>query len=167
MTISPGWTEDRVLLLKKLWADGLSCSQIAGRLGRITRNAVIGKVHRLGLSGRATTLRMKSHIKRNPRKLRTYTIRNTRASTVVFQVPAEPLPAEDARPAQIVTFDALEDHHCRWIYGDVRDGDHGYCPNHRATGLSYCTHHARRVYQPPALAGRQAAGVKEKELESA
>src|ERR1041385_2234972 len=47
------WTDDRVELLKKLWADGLSASQIAGELGGITRNAVIGKVHRLGLSGRA------------------------------------------------------------------------------------------------------------------
>src|ERR1700726_4879491 len=47
------WTEERVETLKKLWADGLSASQIATELGGITRNAVIGKVHRLGLSGRA------------------------------------------------------------------------------------------------------------------
>ena len=43
------WTDERVELLKKLWADGLSASQIAAELGGITRNAVIGKVHRLGL----------------------------------------------------------------------------------------------------------------------
>ena len=55
-----GWTEERVEILKKLWADGLSASQIAGRLGGITRNAVIGKVHRLGLAGRATTSRMRA-----------------------------------------------------------------------------------------------------------
>src|SRR5437763_16438802 len=47
------WTDERVELLKKLWADGLSASQIAGELGGVTRNAVIGKVHRLNLSGRA------------------------------------------------------------------------------------------------------------------
>ena len=47
------WTDERVETLKKLWADGLSASQIAAELGGITRNAVIGKVHRLGLSGRA------------------------------------------------------------------------------------------------------------------
>ena len=52
-----GWTEERVELLKKLWVEGLSASQIAGRLGGVTRNAVIGKVHRLGLSGRATSSR--------------------------------------------------------------------------------------------------------------
>ena len=49
------WNDERVELLKKLWADGLSASQIASRLGGVTRNAVIGKVHRLGLSGRATS----------------------------------------------------------------------------------------------------------------
>ena len=53
------WTDERVELLKKLWSDGLSASQIAAELGGITRNAVIGKVHRLGLSGRA-----KSHPRR-------------------------------------------------------------------------------------------------------
>ena len=48
------WTDERVELLKKLWNQGLSASQIANELGAgVTRNAVIGKVHRLGLSGRA------------------------------------------------------------------------------------------------------------------
>src|SRR5437868_4396578 len=51
---SMGWTDERVELLKKLWLEGLSASQIAGVLGEgVTRNAVIGKVHRLKLSGRA------------------------------------------------------------------------------------------------------------------
>jgi GcrA cell cycle regulator len=53
MNDAGAWTEERVELLKKLWSDGLSASQIAGELGSVTRNAVIGKVHRLGLSGRA------------------------------------------------------------------------------------------------------------------
>ncbi len=55
------WNDERVETLKNFWQEGLSASQIAGRLGGVTRNAVIGKVHRLGLSGRATTSRMKSH----------------------------------------------------------------------------------------------------------
>ena len=64
------WTDERVELLKKLWADGLSASQIAGELGGITRNAVIGKVHRLGLSGRAKS---PSSSAPRPRKPRTRT----------------------------------------------------------------------------------------------
>ena len=49
------WTDDRVDVLKKMWGEGKSASQIAKELGGVTRNAVIGKVHRLGLSNRATT----------------------------------------------------------------------------------------------------------------
>lgn len=58
------WTDERVEFLKKLWAEGISASGIASRLIGPTRNAVIGKIHRLGLSGRATTSRMKSHTPR-------------------------------------------------------------------------------------------------------
>lgn len=49
------WTDERVELLKKLWSEGLSASQIAAQLGGVSRNAVIGKVHRLKLSGRGKT----------------------------------------------------------------------------------------------------------------
>lgn len=49
------WTDERVETLKKMWGEGQSASQIAKELGGVTRNAVIGKVHRLGLSNRATT----------------------------------------------------------------------------------------------------------------
>ena len=56
------WSEERVELLTKLWAEGLSASQIAARLGGVSRNAVIGKVHRLGLAGRSgRQYRMSSH----------------------------------------------------------------------------------------------------------
>ena len=48
------WSEERVEILKKMWLDGKSASEIAKELGEITRNAVIGKVHRLGLSNRET-----------------------------------------------------------------------------------------------------------------
>src|SRR6478672_10898235 len=73
------WTDDRVELLKRLWAEGLSASQIAGELGGITRNAVIGKVHRLGLSGRA-----KSPSSSVPRP------RKPRAATQMFR-PSRPM----------------------------------------------------------------------------
>ena len=49
------WTDDRVATLTKMWGEGQSASQIAKELGGVTRNAVIGKVHRLGLSNRTTT----------------------------------------------------------------------------------------------------------------
>ena len=57
------WTDDRVETLKKMWGEGQSASQIAKELGGVTRNAVIGKVHRLGLSNRATTTTAKTESK--------------------------------------------------------------------------------------------------------
>jgi GcrA cell cycle regulator len=63
-----GWTEERVELLKKLWLEGLSASQIAGVLGEgVTRNAVIGKVHRLKLSGRAKPANSAPRVRQTPR----------------------------------------------------------------------------------------------------
>ncbi len=63
-----GWTEERVELLKKLWLEGLSASQIAGVLGEgVTRNAVIGKVHRLKLSGRAKPASSAPRVRQAPR----------------------------------------------------------------------------------------------------
>ena len=73
------WNDERVELLKKLWAEGLSASQIAGRLGGVTRNAVIGKVHRLGLSGRATSPRSAS-----PRPRRNHVPRQNRSPSLLF-----------------------------------------------------------------------------------
>src|ERR1700755_3457277 len=73
------WTDERVETLKKLWTEGLSASQIAAELGGITRNAVIGKVHRLGLSGRA---KAPSSSVARPRK--------ARASSQMFR-PARPM----------------------------------------------------------------------------
>jgi GcrA cell cycle regulator len=67
------WSDDRVELLKKMWGEGQSASQIAKELGGVTRNAVIGKVHRLGLSNRATggksgdTAKAKADAKPNPK----------------------------------------------------------------------------------------------------
>src|SRR5262249_32356790 len=63
-----GWTDERVELLKKLWMEGLSASQIAGILGEgVTRNAVIGKVHRLKLSGRAKPASSAPRVRSAPR----------------------------------------------------------------------------------------------------
>lgn len=63
-----GWTEERVELLKKLWLEGLSASQIAGVLGEgVTRNAVIGKVHRLKLSGRSKPVSAAPRVRTTPR----------------------------------------------------------------------------------------------------
>src|SRR5437868_9966473 len=84
------WTDERVELLKALWADGLSASQIAGELGGVTRNAVIGKVSRLGLAGRM----------KRPATPRVYKPRAAR--TQAFQAAPVLTPAELARQQQVI-----------------------------------------------------------------
>jgi GcrA cell cycle regulator len=60
------WTDERVELLRKLWAEGLSASQIAAQLGGVSRNAVIGKVHRLKLSSRGRSTAAAPRTRRRP-----------------------------------------------------------------------------------------------------
>ena len=74
------WDEQRVERLKTLWSEGLSASQIAAALGGVTRNAVIGKVHRLGLSGRAKAPSSATPRQRKPRAASPY-IRPARPAT--------------------------------------------------------------------------------------
>ena len=92
--MNAGWTEDRVGALKKLWLEGQSASQIAKALGGgVTRNAVIGKVHRLGLSGRAAPSQPARTTFRTARPSATKAAAAAAAAT-----PAAPAPA--AAPAQ-------------------------------------------------------------------
>ncbi len=153
------WNDERVELLKKLWAEGLSASQIAGRLGSVTHNAVIGKVHRLGLSGRATTTRMKSHRPRvrtnttkRPAKPRPTSVGNS-AFRQLYQGDAEPYvpPTEELEIPQCERkyIQTLEESHCRWPIGDPQEADFHFCGKSKVAGLPYCEHHARRAFQPP------------------
>ncbi|MEO1264236.1 MAG: GcrA family cell cycle regulator [Pseudomonadota bacterium] len=153
------WTDDRVDTLKKLWSEGLSASQIAARLGGVSRNAVIGKVHRLGLSGRATTSRSKSSrprtrigtIKR-PAKPRFQQGGNP-ALRALYQIEGEGYipPAEDLDIAieDRVKLIDLTECSCRWPIGDPQSHEFGFCNREKAPGLTYCETHARRAFQPP------------------
>jgi GcrA cell cycle regulator len=151
------WNDERVELLKKLWADGLSASQIAGRLGGVTRNAVIGKVHRLGLSGRATTSRMKSHRPRarsqSARRLmkpRFASIGNPAFRSLLAEEPYTPPAEELVIPlAERKSIQTLTEISCRWPIGDPQLPDFHFCGRSKVTGLPYCDFHARRAFQPP------------------
>jgi GcrA cell cycle regulator len=159
METTMGWNDERVELLKKLWTEGLSASQIAGRLGQVTRNAVIGKVHRLGLSGRATTSRMKSHRPR-PRaatakrlaKPRFANVGNT-ALRALYQADTEPYvpPVEELviPLAERKSIETLLECDCRWPIGDPQEAEFHFCAKKKVAGLPYCEFHARRAFQPP------------------
>ncbi|MCJ8142758.1 GcrA family cell cycle regulator [Ancylobacter sp. A5.8] len=155
------WTDERVELLKKLWSEGLSASQIAAELGGVTRNAVIGKVHRLGLSGRAKAVAAPAPRPRKPRPsaptavpARPAVHGNAALATVVRAV-AEPEPEEVADPVANVipmadrcTILDLTEFTCRWPVGDPGKQDFFYCGSRTKTGLPYCAYHARIAYQP-------------------
>jgi len=151
------WTDERVELLKKLWADGLSASQIANELGSVTRNAVIGKVHRLGLSGRAKSL---SSSAPRPRKPRTHamlrirpTMRGNTALAAVYDLDyaAEPDLVENIVPmGQRCSLLELSDSKCRWPIGDPGSAEFAFCGGNTVEGIPYCGYHARIAYQPVA-----------------
>lgn len=156
------WNDERVELLKKLWSEGLSASQIAGRLGSVTRNAVIGKVHRLGLSGRATTSRMKSHrprqrVAKRMAKARFANVGNP-ALRALYHPEAEPftpaveelvIPMNERKYIQTLT-----ECSCRWPIGDPQMSDFHFCGKNKVAGLPYCEFHARRAFQPPQVKRR-------------
>ncbi|WP_428649524.1 GcrA family cell cycle regulator [Roseibium sp.] len=161
------WTNERVELLKKLWGEGLSASQIAGELGGVTRNAVIGKVHRLGLSGRAKSASTSS----KPRRTRTAAPAAT-ASTprkpspqpqsigaTALKADISPAPAPIAKPeiepiaelvpiSQRATILTLTERTCKWPIGDPATDDFYFCGRQSDAGVPYCAHHCKIAYQP-------------------
>lgn len=136
------WTEDRVEILKKLWADGLSASQIARQMGGVTRNAVIGKVHRLGLSGRGTPTR-------SSRPRRIAIPKPAMKPVLVKPAPVmveEPVRLDDGNPADVLT---IRDSMCKWPIGDPTKTGFHFCGRPVRAGGSYCEGHAQLAYQPP------------------
>ncbi len=156
------WTDERVEQLKKMWLDGLSASQIANELANgITRNAVIGKVHRLGLSGRvkspapaATRVRAKTRPDEDTRGPSVpMSLGNLALAAETRPAPA-PAPRSSSDDVVIpmserVTIMELRESMCRWPLGDPSSAEFRYCGGKMQVGLGpYCTYHARIAYQP-------------------
>ena len=129
------WTDERVALLRKLWGEGKTAAEIAGTLGGVTRNAVIGKAHRLKLSNRI------SPIQQN--------VKTVRPVVVEPRLPRPLRPVEARVPFEIkaIKMVDLREKMCRWPQGDPRDDDFVFCGHERAAGLPYCREHARMAYQ--------------------
>ncbi|HWA60114.1 MAG TPA: GcrA family cell cycle regulator [Caulobacteraceae bacterium] len=145
-----GWTDERVETLKKLWLDGLSASQIAKHLGGVTRNAVIGKVHRLGLSGRAAPSQPTRPVFKAPRPARPVVTAQPSARraaepvVAAAPVPRPPVYVEEPGTATVLTLGA---HMCKWPIGDPSTDNFTFC-GRRASEGPYCVEHARVAYQP-------------------
>jgi GcrA cell cycle regulator len=145
-----GWTDERVEQLKALWTEGLSASQIARVLGGVTRNAVIGKVHRLGLAGRAGPARSE-----RPRN-----VAHKPVARIVVPEPQiveeDPIMLDDGKFATVLT---INDRMCHWPIGDPAEQSFHFCGHKPKSGSPYCEAHARKAYQPPVQRrDRRAAG---------
>ena len=169
-----GWTDERVELLKKLWMEGLSASQIAGELGEgVTRNAVIGKVHRLKLSARAkptnTAPRARpaprsaprrvaspssgmSHVSAKPRPTMSRPqVMGATALAITPEMDADLYVAPAAQELFIpedkrLNLLQLNEHTCKWPIGDPLTKDFYFCGQHSLETGPYCDFHSRRAY---------------------
>lgn len=164
--MTAGWTDDRVGALKKLWLEGQSASQIAKQLGGgVTRNAVIGKVHRLGLSGRAAP----SQPARTTAAFRTARPRPAATAATTAAQPAAPRRLEVVLPKAVqpaapapapipdlpgtATVMTLGAHMCKWPIGDPSSREFSFCGRRASEGV-YCVEHARVAYQPQVKRGK-------------
>jgi len=154
------WTDERVETLKKLWQEGHSASQIAKQLGGVTRNAVIGKVHRLGLSGRAAPSQptrplykparaSRPLVSPSERQASSHGATVARATPVLSRpvVPQQPVTpyVETPGTATVLTLGARM---CKWPIGDPASDSFSFCGRRADDGTPYCVEHARVAYQP-------------------
>lgn len=131
------WTDKRVSLLKKLWKKGLSASNIADELGEgATRNAIIGKAHRLGLSSRPTPAKDTAPAKK-PKK-----------AAAPKKPKAAPKPEVPVEP-ELITILNLTDRMCKWPLGHPGEDDFHFCGTKSVVGEPYCPHHCALAYQAP------------------
>ena len=158
------WTDERVQTLSKLWLEGRSASQIAAELGLgVTRNAVIGKVHLLGLAGRPkAAVPTAAGSRTKPKLVARPAVEETPATEPVFDtvvapvpVPMKPFVAPVASndvviPAtERVTIMDLRESSCRWPMGDPTTSEFRFCGARTGVGSGpYCTAHSRMAFQP-------------------
>ena len=139
------WTEARIEVLTALWREGRSASGIARELGGVTRNAVIGKVHRLGLGGRARPAPPGSRRAGSPKAERPAPPRRrprvVRAWPVLPQLVTEPEPLQGL--ADVVS---VGRHDCRWPIGEPRAEGFTLCGRPAARG-AYCAPHGALAYR--------------------
>ncbi len=167
-TQNSGWTDERVEMMRKLWSEGLSASQVANRIGGVSRNAVIGKIHRLKLSsrGRATAkpkpekkasqaLNVWKSVTRGASALR-HLSTSIDSDVLRAQFYAAPVERHYIRPTENVEIPIsqhlqlieLTERTCKWPNGDPLHEDFNFCGNDAAEVGPYCKYHARVAFQP-------------------
>ncbi len=155
------WTDERVSLLTKLWGEGHTAAEIAKKLGGVTRNAVIGKAHRLKLSSRISPIQQnKKPANKNvdrKAKNKASVLPSDSAPIQVLAVEKEKekpkiskvvsVPKDEVKKDGLYNLMDLKPRMCRWPCGDPKHEDFGFCGGNSMPGLPYCEDHARIAYQ--------------------
>ncbi len=129
------WTDERVALLRKMWGEGKTAAEIASTLGNVTRNAVIGKAHRLKLSNRISPIQQNN--KKPAAPVRTEPKVSSRKVVIREEdIQVKRIPLVELTPRQ-----------CRWPLGDPKEADFTFCGSNIVAGLPYCSGHAKMAYQ--------------------
>ncbi len=141
------WTDDRVDLLTRLWTAGRSAAEIARTLAcGVSRNAVIGKVYRLGLSGRGIKAGRRPARPLPPARRRRVKSRPPMRGPRVRPLQVSPSAALEPGDGQATVL-TVGRHACRWPYGDPLADDFALCGRPAVRG-AYCAAHAERAYGP-------------------
>mgnify|MGYP001277924309 CR=1 FL=1 len=135
------WTDEKVAKLKELWGKGNTASQIAEILGGVSRNAVIGKAHRLNLSGKIITKKGSSLQKVNKTKNLSYRkVRRGKFKSLIIEKDFEP-----ESPKQL---EELDENSCKWPIGHPNEEGFYFCGRTSLKDFSYCKLHLLYAFQP-------------------
>ena len=135
------WTDEKVAKLKALWGKGNTASQIAEILGGVSRNAVIGKAHRLNLSGKIVTKKISNS--NQPTKFKISNTRKTRRGkfkSLIIEKDFEP-----ENPKQL---EELDENSCKWPIGHPDEKNFYFCGRTSLKDFSYCKLHLLYAFQP-------------------
>ena len=137
------WTPEKVEKLKELWGKGSTASEIAQILGGVTRNAVIGKAHRLNLSGKIQTKKGSSlgvNNNNNENKISRKNLRRGKFKSLIIDKDFEP-----ENPKQL---EELDETSCKWPIGHPNEDSFYFCGRTSLKDFSYCKLHLLYAYQP-------------------
>ena len=138
-----GWSEEKVNKLKDLWGKGQTASQIAEIIGGISRNAVIGKAHRLNLSAKIKTrsnlTQNKEYFKSNNEK-NVKKVRRSKFRSLIL--------SNDFEPAKNLQLEELTENTCKYMDGHPDDKESSFCGRKNVEKFSYCPLHLMIVFQP-------------------